>query len=107
MLPFLGEVEDLRKLPESTAIAFDLVMTLGAYSYGDLDSDGGGYGERPSDEEVDDLLLELAPERRRIEPLWNFAEVLETLRKRAKHLGDYGIENFCSRTIELLSTWKN
>ena len=106
MMPFLEEVEELRKLPESTAIAFDLVMTLGEYSYGELDCGGSGYGERPSDIEVDDLLVDLATERKQIDPSWNFAHILETLRERAKDLSDFGIEDFCSQTIELLSAWQ-
>ena len=96
MMPFLDEVEGLRELPESTAVAFDLVVDLGRYSYGDLDSDRGGYGDRPSDPEVDDLLVELAEERIKIEPFWNFSEVLDELQEQAKHLSCYGIEDFCS-----------
>lgn len=106
MMPFLNEAEELRKLPDSTAIAFDLVMILGEYSYGDLDSGGSGYGDRPSDQDVDEVLVELATERKKIEPLWNFPHVLDTLQKRAKHLADYGIEDFCAQTIDLLSAWK-
>ncbi len=105
MMPFLEEVEELRQLPESTAIAFDLVMTLGEYSYGELDGGASGYGERPSDIEVDDLLVDLATERKQIDPSWNFAHGLETLRERAEELSRFGIEDFCTQTIELLSAW--
>ena len=106
IMPFLDEVEELRDLPESTAVAFDLVMTLAGYSYGDLESDRGGYGDRPSDLEVDDLLLELAEERIKIEPFWNFSKVLDELQDQAKHFSEYGIEDFCSQTIDLLSAWQ-
>lgn len=106
MLPFLDEIEELRKLPDSTAIAFDLVMTLGEYSYGDMNSGGSGYGERPSDQDVDELLVELATERKNIDPSWNFLHVLDTLQERAENLADYGIEDFCARTIDLLSSWQ-
>ena len=106
VMPFLDEVEGLRELPESTAVAFDLVMTLAGYSYGDLESDRGGYGDRPSDLEIDDVLVELAEERIKIEPLWNFSSVLDTLQGDAKHLSNYGIEDFCSDTIALLSAWQ-
>lgn len=105
MMPFLDEVEELRKLPDSTAIAFDLVVLLGEYSYGEMDCKGCGYGERPSDPEVDELLVELATERKKIDPFWNFSHVLGTLQGRAKHLRDYGIEDFCAQTIDLLSGW--
>lgn len=68
MMPFLHELEELQKLPESTAVAFDLVMILGEYSYGEMDNKGCGYGDRPSDRDVDGLLLELATERKKIDP---------------------------------------
>ena len=106
IMPFLDEVEGLRELPESTAVAFDLVMTLAGYSYGDLESDKGGYGNRPSDLEIDDLLVELAEERIKIEPSWEFSKVLDDLQEQAKHLSGYGIEDFCSDTIDLLSAWQ-
>ena len=106
MMPFLDEVEELRKLPHSTTLAFDLVMDLGEYSYGEMDMEGCGYGERPSDLDVDDLLVELATERKAIDPSWNFLSVLETLQERASHLSDYGIEEFCVQTIDLLSGWQ-
>ena len=107
MVDFIGQVEGVRRLPDSTAIAFDLVMALSEYSYGDLDCDGGGYGERPSDEMVDDLLGELATERRKLEPQWDHRGVLQTLKAQAKHFSDYGIEDFCAGTIKLLSGWQN
>ena len=106
MMPFLDEVEQIIRLPNSTEVAFDLVLDLAGYSYGEMDCKGCGYGERPSDIEIDDLLVELAPERRKIDPFWNFVEVLETLADQAKYLNGYGIEDFCSQTIKLLSEWK-
>ena len=106
MMPFLDEVRDLRELPESTAIAFDLVMTLARCSYGTMDYGGCGDGDRPSDPEIDDLLVELATERKKIEPLWNFSWVLRELRERAQYLAEYYIEDFCVQTIELLSAWE-
>ena len=106
MMPFLDEIEELRKLPHSTAIAFDLVMTLGEYSYGELSGHGCGFGERPSDQVVDDLLVELATERKKIEPSWNFLKELDTLQEQAKELSAFGIEGFCAETIDLLSAWK-
>ena len=105
MMPFLQEAKELRNLPNSTAVAFDLVVRLGRYSYGALDGKGSGYGERPSDEVVDELLVELATERKKIEPSWDFRKVLDTLQQQAEHLKRYGIGNFCARTIKLLSAW--
>ena len=105
MMPFLDEVEELRKLPDSTAIAFDLVVTLGEYSYGDLGPGRGLYRDRPSDPEIDELLVELAIERKKIDPLWKFDRVLGRLEIMAVNLSDFGIEDFCAQTIHLLSDW--
>jgi len=96
MMPFLAEVEELLEFPNSTVIAFDLVVALGGYSYGGLNSGGCGYGERPSDVEVDDLLVELAPERRKVEPSWNFVGVLESLKKALR-----------TSVLRLSSFWRN
>lgn len=63
MCDFLGEVDELRNLPDSTAIAFELIMALGEHSHGEMNSGGSGYGEKPSVPEIDDLLVELAKER--------------------------------------------
>ena len=61
IMPFPDEVEELIRLPNSTEVAFDLVLDLAGYSYGEMDCKGYGYSERPSDIEIDDLLVELAP----------------------------------------------
>ena len=106
MMPYLAEVEDVRKLPNGTSCAFDLVMKLAEFSYGDLDSDGGGGGQRPSDEVVDDLLSDLAPERRASDPSWEYSRVLKGLETRAQELSIYGIKDFCASTIKLMSEWK-
>ena len=107
MVPFLREVNDVRKLPNSAEIAFDLVMTLARYSYGELDGHGSGYGDRPSDAIVDDLLSDLAPERRDVDPSWDFVTVLDKLRKQADVLNQSGNEGFCTGSIALLSKWKD
>ena len=39
-MPFLDEVEELVRLPNSTAVAFDLVLDLAGYSYGEMDCKG-------------------------------------------------------------------
>ena len=105
MMPFLKEVGELREFPDSTAVAFDLVMRLGRCSYGEIDCDGCGCGDRPSDQDVDDLLVEFATERRKIEPSWEFFQVLGALQRQAKYLSDYGIKGLCAQTIMLLSAW--
>lgn len=106
MMPFLDEVAELIRLPNSTDVAFDLVLDLAGYSYGEMDCKGCGYGERPSDIKIDDLLVELTPERRKIDSFRNFAEVLETLAGQTKYLNAYRIDDFCSQTIKLLFEWK-
>lgn len=80
MLPFLDEAEELLDIPGSVKIVFDLIMKLASYSYGDMES-GSGDGDRPSDSEVDALLLKLAPKRRGIEPRWNYQEILKELKE--------------------------
>ena len=106
MLPFLAEVDELRRLPGGAAVAFDLVVTLGMYSYGDMDGGGIGCGDRPSDLEVDFLPVELAAERRGIEPSWDFRKVRHVLTERAKYLAECGIDGFCAQSIDLLSGWE-
>ena len=107
MMSFLREDQDLRKMPDSTVIAFDLVMNLAGYSYGDSGSSGSGYDDRPSDEVVDDLLCELAVERRRGDPSWDFGEQLQLIRKRDQYLSPHGISDFCAGTEQLLSEWQD
>ncbi|KAF6226775.1 hypothetical protein HO173_012279 [Letharia columbiana] len=106
MMLFLDELEELQKLPDSTAVAFELVMILGEYSYGEMDNKGCSYGDRPSDRDVDRLLLDLATERKKIKPSWNFPRVLDTLSQRAVYLHGCGIEDFCAQTIDFLSAWQ-
>ncbi len=106
MLPFLAEIDELRRLPGGAAVAFDLVVTLGMYSYGDMDGGGCGYGNRPSDLEVDELLVELATERRGIEPNGDFRKVHDVWRERAEYFAECGIEGFCAQSIDLLSGWE-
>ena len=109
MLKYLFEVSGVRSLPGGIPIAFDLVMDLARYSYGSLDdgdNNASGYGDRPSDAVVDGLIADLAVERRRMEPGWDFGKALEKLRKQSKHVAEYGIEGFCERSIGLLEGWE-
>lgn len=102
MVPFLKRVKQLRQLSGSTALAFDLVVTLGEYSWSSEAGCGEEADERPSDEMVDDLLVQLAPERRRIEPDWNFRDVLASLSGQAKNMAGFGISGYCRDSIETL-----
>ncbi|KAL8957482.1 MAG: hypothetical protein Q9193_005257 [Seirophora villosa] len=109
MLKYLSEVAGVKRLPGGIPIAFDLVMDLARYSYGSLDDGDGkasGYGDRPSDAVVDDLIAELAVERREVEPGWDFRKALEELREQSKHVAEYGIEGFCEESIALLEGWE-
>lgn len=108
MMEYLGEVEGVRKLPGGAPIAFDLVMRLGRYSYGELgdgDFGGSGYGNRPSDPVMDKLLSKLARERRREEPSWDYEKALKIMKERDAWLRQFGIYNFCSKSIKLLPGW--
>ena len=108
MVPFLREAEGLLediRAPGTVGIVFDLVKTLADYSYGELD-EGSGYGDRPSDPVIDDLLEKLARQRLETDPAWDCESVLKDLKKTTKRLSDYGIDDFCLRTIRLLATWK-
>ncbi|KAL8847574.1 MAG: hypothetical protein Q9221_007394 [Calogaya cf. arnoldii] len=109
MWDFLDEVEGVRQLTGGIPIAFDLVMDLGRYSYGclgDGDSHSSDFGDRPSDSEVDRLIRELAPERRKMEPSWNHEKALESLKEQNKKLKEYGIDGFCENSIKLMYGWE-
>ena len=109
MMPFLRETRGLLeeiRAPGTVGIVFDLVKTLADYSYGELDDGGCGYDDRPSDPVVDDLLEKLAGQRLEIEPAWDCNSVLEDLKETKEYLSGYGINDFCSQTIWLLSAWK-
>lgn len=105
MLPFLAEVETVKKLPGGLPFAFDLAMDLARFSYGCLDGGGCGYGNRLSDKKVDGLIRELARERRDEEPGWDFGKAFEILRSQSKELAEYGIEGFCAGSIGLMEGW--
>ncbi|KAL8693006.1 MAG: hypothetical protein Q9224_003840, partial [Gallowayella concinna] len=109
MMEYLREVEDVWQLPGGVPLAFDLVMDLARYSHdglGDGDSRSCGFGDRPSDPEVDSLLSALAKIRKEEEPSWNYMEVVESLKMQKKHLAAFGINGFCSNSIVLLSGWE-
>ncbi|KAL8641178.1 MAG: hypothetical protein Q9226_008666 [Calogaya cf. arnoldii] len=106
MSRFLTEVESVGQLPDGIPIAFDLAMRLGSYSYGGLEDGGCGNGSRPSDPILDKLLSELALQRREVEPTWNYAKALESLRKQNKKLEEYGIDGFCENSIKLMDGWE-
>lgn len=103
MMPYFEDIERVWALPGGLSYAFDLVLKLGECSFGDLDSDGGGYGDRPSDEDADDLLYKMIQERRRIDSEYNPLETLQELKDTAKSLSDYGVETYFPRSIDLLT----
>ena len=109
MLKYLSEVEGVKILPGGIPIAFDLAMDLARYSYGSLDDGDGnasGYGDRPSDAVVDRLIVDLAVERRQVEPGWDHTKALEKLREQSRYVAEYGIEGFCERSIGVLEGWE-
>ncbi|KAL8867453.1 MAG: hypothetical protein Q9174_005657 [Haloplaca sp. 1 TL-2023] len=108
VMPFLVEAEDISNVPGGVAPAFDLVMDLAYYTHSGLadgDSAASGYGDRPSDEVVDGLIIALATRRKQLEPSWSHVEVLEKLRKQNEKVAGFGIEEFCARSIEYLDGW--
>lgn len=107
MMPFFPEIERLREIGGSTTLAYELVRELASSSYGELDNGGAGNGDRPSDPEVDELLEELVMIRKRENPTWNFVDELKQLEAEAKLLQDYGIEEFLSQTIKIVSAWRD
>jgi DNA-directed RNA polymerase subunit N (RpoN/RPB10) len=88
-------------------LAYGLARGLAKNSYSELDDGECGNGDRPSDLEVDELLEKLAIAREREVPNWNFVGELKQLEEEAKWLDDYGIEDFCPRTIKLMSAWRD
>jgi len=96
MLYFLHEAEKLVDVPGCAGIVFDLVEQLGDYSYGDLDYDTlSGYGDRPSDEILDNMLQALALPRCHEDPDWDYLSVLEALKRKAEYLDQFGIKCYC------------
>ena len=55
---------------------------------------------------VDRLIVDLAVERREVEPGWDFGKALTSLREQREHVAEYGIEGFCERSIGLLEGWE-
>ncbi|KAL8947737.1 MAG: hypothetical protein Q9183_007753 [Haloplaca sp. 2 TL-2023] len=109
MMHFLAEAEELSQLLGGIPLAFDLVMDLARFSLGcvgDGDSHSAGFGDRPSDNEVDRLIIDLATKRKQMEPSWSHVEALETLREQNKRVADYGVDGFCAKSIELLDGWE-
>ncbi|KAL8965509.1 MAG: hypothetical protein Q9183_003815, partial [Haloplaca sp. 2 TL-2023] len=109
MMRFLAEAEGLSQLPGGIPLAFNLVMDLARFSLGcvgDGDSHSVGFGDRPSDNEVDRLIIDLATKRKQIEPSWNHVEALETLREQNERVADYREDGFCAKSIEVLDGWE-
>ncbi len=107
MMPFFSKIDRLRAIPRSTTLAYNLARTLANNSYGELEGAGAGGGRRPSDMDVDDLLKELAIQRREENPDWNFVRDLDELEQEARHLANYGIDDFWVDSIYLLRAWRD
>jgi len=88
-------------------LAYGLARGLAQNSYSEPDDGECGNGDRPSDLEVDELLEKLAITREREVPNCNFVGEFKQLEEEAKRLDDYGIEDLCSRTVKLMSAWRD
>ena len=104
-MPYFADIERLRELPGGLNLALDLVLKLGRYSFGDLNSGGCGREDRPSDERADELLVELVKERKRSDPGYDPTSALKELEKTSKYLSAYGIHTYFPRSIDLLTNW--
>jgi hypothetical protein len=104
MTPFIHEIDKLSKLdnPKALEEAYDLLNMLRQESYGDLDSDGGGYGDRPSDEPADRLLARLIRERTEAGEVWDWGRDLKDIQGEGEELADYGIEPWFPETQKAL-----
>lgn len=107
MLYFLNEANKLVDLPGSAGTVFDLVVQLGNLSYERLCWDSLAiYGDRPSDQIVDNILQGLALPCYHEDPDWDFLSVLEALKEKADSLDEVGIKDYCVQTIAELTSWK-
>ncbi len=88
-------------------MAYGLARGWAKNSYSELDDGECSNGDRPSNLEVGELLEKLAIAREREFPNWNFVGEPRQLEEEAKRLDDYGIEDLCSRTIKLMSAWRD
>ena len=105
MRPYLDDILKLSNTPgpDSTRLAFDLVLDLASYSYFlEGHPDSRGYGSRPSDEPADVFLCRLFKVRRASDPEWDFTSQLEDLKSQRDAVDDFGIEGFFKRSIKLM-----
>lgn len=93
MTPFIHEISELSKLdnPKALEKAYNLLKKLREQSYGDIDSDGGGCGDRPSDEPADRLLTRLVQGRAEAGEVWDWGRDLVHIRSEGERLALYGV----------------
>lgn len=100
---FIPEIDALSRLPDVLGPSYDLALKLGSYSYGEMDvRHGCGFGDRPSDEPCDSLLVRLIHKRVAQGQVWDWQGDLQSLDRESEHLSDYGIEPWLPRTRALL-----
>ncbi|KAF1931431.1 uncharacterized protein M421DRAFT_418066 [Didymella exigua CBS 183.55] len=63
------------------------------------------YGERDSDPVADDLLIELANERKAASEEWDLVSELRDLEERHDYLKGYGIETYSPKLISMCKMW--
>ncbi|KAH8884871.1 hypothetical protein GQ53DRAFT_846017 [Thozetella sp. PMI_491] len=94
MVPYLAKIEQLSTMSgsDSLRLAYNLVGKLKNRSYLGFDDFHCGYGQRPSDEPADALLVRLMDARRAAGETWDWAGELKALEKQAHHHAEYGVE---------------
>lgn len=119
MCRFIPNIKRLAQLPDGLQLAFDLVIHLGESSYGELDEEmysdwdfgcaGLERGWRPSDDKTDELLVMLATqlsERQLPGSPWFPHKQLAVLRRASKNMYRHGVEDYSSRSVQLLDAYE-
>ena len=74
--------------------------------HSDVDGSAGGGGRDGFDEEMDEVLRELAAERREEEgEAWKVGKLVKDLRRTHDALEEHGIDGWFPKTIALLEGW--
>ncbi|KAM7183833.1 hypothetical protein V8F20_012474 [Naviculisporaceae sp. PSN 640] len=108
MVPFIKEIKNLidgNKGDQLTRLrtGYELLFELKSFSQPDEPDTCVSYGDRPSDEEADDLLSDVARRRKEAGDAWDWKKDLEDLEREAKYNGGYGVEPWYPMSIETLS----
>ncbi|KAL1865691.1 hypothetical protein Daus18300_007067 [Diaporthe australafricana] len=101
--PHFPAIERLARLPNehSLRLAYEVALYLKEHSYGDMDDDRG-FGNRPSDEQGDNLLARLIRERRAAGETWDVKLDLDKIDREAQHMASYGVDSWYPETRGLL-----